>query len=204
MCHKRAIIAPASVQTLKRFWRLIPVVTLAASASACGGGTPKVVPLAVKVHTTAVLTATDADLIVTGASTNLQHADSGTDVSCNTQFTVDSLGAFTTGTGVVSTKQDFDDLFDPGSSPIRQVRVVSEIYWCGAMMASAAGCADRPGNRIALVRRGADRERELWSHEIGHTKGLSDRMDSWVAVMFWQILPGHREVSATECSAYRS
>lgn len=187
------------------------VVVFASACQFCplsGVGAPKTVALAVRVHAKSQLSAAEADDIVKTSSTILQVADSTGDTACNVQLSIASLDNFDIGTGVIYSQTDFDALFGPtsaqtlaGATPT-QVRVVSEIYWCGAIIASAAGCADQPGTRMAVARRGSDREGELWAHEVGHTRGLPHR-NFLLAVMYATVLPNHKEVNNVECTAFR-
>lgn len=195
-----------------------PALALAASlmlvvaSSACQPAVPKAIPLAVKIHIKAnpALVKPDAVTIANDAGAILQNADWSTDVKCAASFVIESFGSFDDGKdGVVYSQQDFDALFQasaaaPANLPpgTRQVRVVSEIRWCGPLIVNAAGCADPVGFRIAVVRRGSDREGVLWAHEIGHTSKLFHR-PSLLAVMNGTINPDHKEVTAGECAAYR-
>ena len=196
-----------------------PAVALAASlilvvaSSLCQPAVHnKAIPLAVKTHVSAspALVKPDADTIANDAGAILQKADWNTDVKCAASFVIESFGSFDDGKdGVVYSQQDFDALFQtsgaaPANLPLgtRQVRVVSEIRWCGPLIVNAAGCADPVGFRIAVVRRGSDREGVLWAHEIGHTSELQHR-PSLLAVMNGMINPDHKEVTAGECAAYR-
>lgn len=172
----------------------------------------KAIPLAVKIHVKAdpELVKPDAVTIANDAGAILQNADGSTDVTCAASFDIRSFETFDDGKdGVVYSQQDFDALFQTAAAPsanlppgTRQVRVVSEIRWCGPFIVNAAGCADPVGLRIAVVRRGSDREGVLWAHEIGHTSELLHR-SSLLAVMNGSINPDHKEVTAGECAAYR-
>lgn len=206
--------------TRSRRLTLLAGLALAASAATCNW-CPTIaavvdLPLAVKTHLSTSLSASEAKAITDTATTILQAGNSSADVACQVAFTIQSLGSFATGAGVVNSQFDFDALFSdapstnqtsladvPASLQVRQVRVVSEIRWCGAIAANFAGCSDQPGQRIAVVRRGPDREGVLWAHEIGHSKGLAHR-NNWAAVMFATILPGHAELTAGECTAFRN
>lgn len=185
-------------------------LVLAVASSVCPPPVPnKAIPLAVKTHVKASPAPgkPDAVTIANDAGAVLQNRDWSTDVKCAVSFKIESFGTFDDGKdGVVYSQHDFDALFQTSAAApapgTRQVRVVSEIRWCGPLIVNAAGCADPVGFRIAVVRRGSDREGVLWAHEIGHTSELQHR-PSLLAVMNGTINPDHKEVTAGECAAYR-
>ena len=183
-----------------------------------GGAGPLVIPMAIRVFDPAFLTEPDALAILEKSSVLLQTEDWVGDCACPVELRRDSFGTFEDpNNGVVSSKADFNALFadtftnpsdamtaDPDLAPrIRQVRVVSHIEWCGGITPDAAGCADEPGLRIAITRRSALLEGELWAHETGHTRGLPHRNNSWTAVMHETVLPDHKELTVAECNKYR-
>lgn len=184
---------------------------------AISSAAPMVLPLAIQTHTSTSLSSAEAAQIVSDATTVLTGGSGSTsDVACALHFLVESQGSFTTGDGIVNTGFDYDALFSssmvptltgfsdpPGAPATRQVRVISEIHWCGALTASSlAGCSDEPGLRMVVVRRGSDREGILWAHEAGHTRSLSHR-NFLLALMNPTILPGHDQLNSAECSTYR-
>src|SRR6187401_97708 len=182
------------------------------SLMACGPKTPPtvgplVIPLAVRVYLPTALKEPEAVDILDNASKLLQVAESSGDCACPVELRLDSFGPFASD-GVVNTQSDFDALFadtfpnplaanasEPDLAPrVRQVRVVSEIYWCDGAGPSVAGCADQGGLRIAVTRRSAVLEGELWAHETGHTRGLHHRNNTWLAVMHEALLQDHKEL----------
>jgi hypothetical protein len=178
---------------------------------------PLVIPLAIKVYLPAVLSQPEALNILDRSSSLLQASNASSDCACPVELKLDSFGPFESVDGIVNSRADFDALFadtftkpmdamnaDPDQAPrVRQVRVVSEIYWCRGMSAGVAGCADQPGLRIAVTRRSALVEGELWAHETGHTRGLPHRNNIWTAVMHETLLPDHNELTVSECNTYR-
>jgi len=177
-----------------------------------------VLPLAIRTHSSTSLSATEATQVASDATAVVTNGSgSAGDVACPVHFTVESQDGFVTGDGIVNSGFDYNALFsstalptltgftEPAGAPMtRQVRVISEIRWCGAIVASSiAGCSDEPGLRMVVVRRGSDREGILWAHEAGHTRGLSHRSDSLLALMYETILPGHDQLEASECTKYR-
>jgi hypothetical protein len=219
-CHNPRL---AEARTMNRplrltLWATLAVAFAATGCGSCGAGfAPNMseIPLAIAVHPTTTLSPKEANDVTRDASLILQSSDWPGDTACPVELTVESLGTFEIGNGIVGSKFDFDKLFPAALAPgftagaatapqvrTRHVRVVSQIFWCDVFIASAAGCADQPGLRIAVARRGADREGELWAHEVGHTRGLPHR-NSWSAVMFEAILPDHKDLTALECTTYR-
>lgn len=202
---------------------MLAITLMACSSVACGrcagsGAGSLVIPLAVRVYDPAVLTEPEAVKILSRSSKLLQAADWNGDYACPVELRLESFGPFESVSGIINSKADFDALFvdtfsspssamiaDPNLAPrVRQVRVVSEIYWCGFTTAGgAAGCADEPGLRIAITRRSALVEGELWAHETGHTRGLPHRNTTWTAVMHETLLPDHKELTVAECNVYR-
>jgi hypothetical protein len=186
---------------------LLAMLALVCAGVGCSQCTPTmvVIPLAVAVHSSTALSATEAGQIVQSSGKVLQIKDATDDVVCDVKLQVDSIDPLETGDGVVDSKLAFDALFagTTPAAPRRDVRVVSEITWCGAIIASAAGCGDPPpGLRVAVARRGNDREGILWAHEVGHTRGLQHRPDL-TALMNPTILPDHNVLHSSECTDYR-
>jgi hypothetical protein len=173
--------------------------------------------MAVRVYLPTILKEPEAVDILDNASKLLQAAESTGDCACPVELRLDSFGPFSSVDGIVNTETDFDALFadtfpnplaantsDPDSAPrVRQVRVVSEIYWCGGIGMNVAAALIEPGLRIAITRRSAVLEGELWAHETGHTRGLHHRNNTWLAVMHEALLQDHKELTVAECKKYR-
>ena len=167
--------------------------------------------------TPALLKEPEAVEILDKSSKLLKDVDGTGDCTCPVELQLESFGPFESVDGIVNSRADFNALFDdtfanpsdgmvadPDLTPrVRQVRVVTAIYWCGGIGASVAGCADQPGLRIAVTRPSALVEGELWAHETGHTRGLPHRNNIWTAVMHETLLPDHKDLTVAECKTYR-
>jgi hypothetical protein len=206
---------------------MLAIALMACSSVACGQCfgtkpkakvTPLVIPLAVRAFQPALLDKPTAEDILNRSSQLLQTEDGTGDCECPVKLELESFGLFSHADGIINTKAEFNALFqgafssplhalieDPNLAPrVRQVRVVAEIYWCrNTLSSSVAGCADEPGLRIAITRRSALLEAELWAHETGHTRGLPHRNNSWTAVMHETVYPDHKELTVPECNIYR-
>jgi hypothetical protein len=77
---------------------------------------------------------------------------------------------------------------------------VKEITWCGAESSMIGGCAI--GLRMVVTRHDPAIEGILWAHEVGHTRSLGHRSDSWLAIMHPDILNNHFELNQWECGLY--
>lgn len=206
---------------------LVAVMAAGCSAMGCGNcaapaRNPVAIPLEIAIHPTASpqMDWQDAADLLRKTSLIVTSKDANEDTYCPVDLTLESFGSFEIGNGVIASQFDFDEVFQngPGSNlstgttatgaadtPLsprtRHVRVVSEVAWCGAEVASAAGCAD--GLRIVVARRNPIIEGILWAHEVGHTRGLGHREDSWLAIMHPEILNQHFQLNWLECSLYR-
>ncbi|MCP4265569.1 MAG: matrixin family metalloprotease [Candidatus Brocadiaceae bacterium] len=166
-------------------------------------GCPKTHNLQVRRHitTTPVLSNARADSILSNASTILQTNDGAGDVACDVRMVRSgNVTAFTTGNGIINSSADFNAVISlPGHA-----KVVRQINWCGRLIPNVIGCAPRPGNSFAVVRRSnVISEAILWTHEFGHNKGLTHR-NGTRAVMRPTININNKRINSTECSAYRN
>jgi hypothetical protein len=157
--------------------------------------------LQVRRHTTTTLSNARADTILSNASTILQTNDGPGDVACDVRMVRSgNVTTFTTGNGIINSAANFNAVIGlPGN-----VKVVRQINWCGGLIPNVIGCAPRPGNSLAVVRRtNVNVEAVLWAHEFGHNKGLPHR-NGTRAVMRPTINVNNKRINSTECSAYRN
>lgn len=148
--------------------------------------------------TTSALTNARADQILAGMGTCLQDVDSTGDIACDVGFTRNGpVTAFATGTGVINSLADFNAVIAlPG-----EVKVVNQINWCGALVPNVIGCANVPGNSLAVIRFTPALEEILWAHEFGHNKGRNHR-NGVNLVMHPSIAATRRAVNQDECIAF--
>jgi len=149
-------------------------------------------------HTSVGLTDTRADQILADMSTVLNMNDGMGDVACNVGFERDgSLTTFSATGGMINSSADFDAVNGlPGN-----IKVVTQINWCGSLAPGIIGCAPVPGDSLVVIRFGTNQEGILWLHEFGHNQGLDHRNDAG-AVMQPSIGSTHRRINSSECAAY--
>lgn len=176
----------------------VPMTTLAGTSGNVPGAIT--VGVVVAVHSSATLTAGDADNALAGATSALQMNDGPGDVACDvTLVRVGLPTTFSTGDGSIDTGQEFSAVTAvPGN-----VKVVTAINWCGSIGVGIIGCGSTPGTSLAVVRYSVGIEGLLWAHEYGHNKGLPHNPDANF-IMYSSIGTTHRRVTAAECSAYQS
>ncbi|QIL90169.1 matrixin family metalloprotease [Microbulbifer sp. SH-1] len=147
-------------------------------------------------HSSITFSNSQADSILSSASSTLQTADTGNDIGCPVKISREgNVTSFSNGNGSITTQSDFGSLS-------AGFNVVSDITWCGGIKANIIGCADEPGNRIAVVRHTSAMEGFLWAHEFGHNQGLGHRNING-AIMRDIIYSNSKEVSNHECNYYR-
>lgn len=156
----------------------------------------------VKRHFLTSISETEVDRILTLASEALLRVDGSGDVPADARITRQgAVGTLAVGSGIINNRQEFDALFSPQQSGVRQVRVVRKINWCGEPGAFL-GCADLTGYRIAVVRDGgADQEPLTWAHEFGHTIGL-DHRDAPKALMRSGAGLANRQLNGSEAVTF--
>ncbi|HET9300947.1 MAG TPA: kelch repeat-containing protein, partial [Candidatus Polarisedimenticolaceae bacterium] len=93
------------------------------------------------------------------------------------------------------------EMIEALNDPAARVKVVRQINFCGGPATNAAGCADRGGPNMVVVRL-SDREAGLWLHEYGHNVGLAHVSDER-AVMYGAILSSDL-LSQEECDAFHA
>ncbi len=165
-----------------------------------GGGCVKnAYRLQIHRHNSVAITDARADEILASMTEILQTNDGAGDVACDVRFERDgNITTFSTGDAVINSSADFNAVNRlPGN-----VKVVSQINWCGGFSPGIIGCAPVPGDSLVIVRFAADQEGVLWVHEFGHNQGLSHR-DVANAVMRPFIGTTHRRINASECASYR-
>ncbi len=152
----------------------------------------------VRRYSTASLTNSRADQILTDATTVLQTNDGPGDVACGTLWTRDgNVTAFSNGDGSIDSSAEFNTVIGLTG----HIKVVNQINWCGGLIPNVIGCAPVPGSSLVVVRFTNSLEGILWAHEYGHNKGRSHRNDTNV-VMHPTIGSTRRRVNQTECNAY--
>jgi len=160
--------------------------------------------------------------LLSGGNTILNEKTLGstTDTACPVTLSQGSFGTFSNGNGVIASWWDFEAAFlgngatgtlfptppeppepttDGPTLAVREVRVVKEISWCNTESTLIGGC--QIGHRIVVTPH-ATLDSILWAHEIGHSRTLLHRYDSWVAIMHPDILNDHFELSQSECKTY--
>lgn len=158
--------------------------------------TPRTANLVVRRHSTAQLTAAEADSIFLSATQVLSQSDSTTDFRCPVALArAGNVGVFTAGDGSIDNQNEFNALQSG-------INVVNNISWCGSLTPNVIGCASLPGNRIAVVRTSTAWEGILWAHEYGHNKGIS-HSTATNAVMRGAISSQNRNVNMHECNDFK-
>ncbi len=153
--------------------------------------------LSVRRHSTApALGEAHADDILSDASTVLQDVDGTDDVACNVSLRrLGAVTTFTNGDGSIDNSAEFQAL-EGG------VNFVDAINWCGQLSPNIIGCAEMPGDIIAVVQHADNEEGILWAHEFGHTQGLDHRDDA-NAIMNGIINVTREHVNSNECNSFR-
>jgi len=141
--------------------------------------------------------------VILNAGTGLLIVDNGSgDVGCDVELVqFGSPASFSTGDGVIDNQNEYTAVLAlPGN-----VKIVSQINWCNVIAAGINGCAPIPGYSF-VVREPSVllRDREVWTHEYGHTVGLEH-----IAAEGYLMNPNfssglvRSRVRATECAAFR-
>jgi len=151
-------------------------------------------------HQSIAITREEALGIVEDMNAVLSIQDNAADVVCGVEFVLSGgLSAFSLGTGVISSTEDFASLYTrvPG-----EIKVVNMINYCGRFGAFL-GCAPVPGESLLVVRSSRRVEGALWAHEYGHNQGLSHRSVSR-ALMNPVVTSRTRVVNQQECKQFEA
>jgi hypothetical protein len=82
--------------------------------------------------------------------------------------------------------------------------IVQSIRWCGNVGSNILGCAETPGERLAVALDADPEDLALvLAHERGHNAGLSHRTNDSCALMRPTVNPSHGCVNSAECNAFR-
>lgn len=180
------------------------VVSLGGTASEPPPPPPKTVALKVRVHASVLPKWTNdrARAILQEMTKTLREKqEPPDDASLDREFVLDgNVEEFTTGTGIISSEKEFNDLLTKENADILVVR---KILWCGGRLSGILGCANLNGSRLTAVPH--DLENIIWAHEYGHLAGLDHRdepRDDPKAVMTSFVDPTHRVINEFEHDAY--
>ena len=120
------------------------VMALAMSLAACCTRSTRttVHSLQVRRHTSAALTEARAGQILADATAVLRTNDGPGDVPADVRLERNgTVTAFAAGTGIINSRADFEAVNNlPGN-----VKVVTQINWCGNFAPNIIGCAPVPG-----------------------------------------------------------
>lgn len=156
-------------------------------------------PLRICKHTQANITPIEADNIIQ----NMSRIGSQCNFSFFRQGNVLTFNS--PANGIVNSQTDFQTICSGAASAkgiTRSVYVVAKINWCGTLKPGIIGCANTPGICMVVVRYTSSLEAQLWTHEFGHSKGLSHR-DNAGAVMHSVINYGGENFNSNECQSMR-
>ena len=156
------------------------------------------VALEVNRHTNAALTNGEADRILADASRLLSQIDGPGDNVCPLRLTRQgTVGTFSVGNGIINSQADYDALRAvPGN-----IKIVSQINFCGRWNINTVGCGDTPGGMFTAERVSALFEDVVWAHEYGHNHGLPHRDENF-AVMNSMVGQSNRRLTPDEVKAY--
>jgi len=198
---------PSVLPAARRARNRLSGALLTALASAFGGQgcVPHAPPpMTASRYTGSALSDAEAAQIVHTSWEVLQTSDGGDDVSCDVGNLrggpVGSVTTFTTPSGVVNVKADYDAI----AARDRVVSVVDQINWCDGneTLGPVLGCSDQSGTHMVVVRDDPSAEGILWAHEYGHTRGNVHRGDP-SAVMNPYVVSTARRVNSSECANYQ-
>ncbi len=145
------------------------------------------------------------DTVLREASLRAGRDDYDTDVACCIAVSRAGAGGnFGTpgdGLDIVDDQADLTAVF---AAPGGRVKIVKLIKWCGSFNPNIIGCAETPGDDIALVRLSdPGTEAILWLHEYGHNADVlhsSDPRD-----IMHELNDGqNRGLSQNECNGFHA
>ena len=137
-----------------------------------------------------------ADQAMANATETLQTSSASTDFACNVRMRrTGNVTQFSNGDGSIDSRSELNAL-NGG------VNIVNDINYCGGLNPNFIGCANSPGDKIAVVPVSASVEGNLWAHEFGHNKGLPHREASG-AVMRSAVSSTSVQLNSFECAIYR-
>jgi hypothetical protein len=110
-----------------------------------------------------------------------------------------SFGSSGDGLDTIDSSSEISEVLNDN---VARVKVVRSINYCGGPGSNIIGCAQRPGDGMAVVRlSGLDDEAILWLHEYGHNTGLGHVSDSR-RIMYGTLTGFNRGLDQGECSTY--
>jgi len=169
------------------------------SVTPAGSPTLATHSLSISHHQSAPIEQAQVDAILASMNSVLVAQDESHDFSCNVGFNqTGTPNAFSFGTGIVNSAEDFDFLI---LGVAGEVKVVNMINYCGGF-GSFLGCAPKPGEAMVVVRTSNSLEGVLWAHEFGHNQDLSHNITASNALMNPQIGRTTRTIDSLECDHF--
>lgn len=155
-------------------------------------------------NTTSAMTTTRLDSVLELASLRMGRADVPTDVACCVTLarsgSAASFGSSGDGLDSIDSSGELNTVL---ASTAARFKVVRLINYCGGAGTNIIGCAETPGNSIAVVRNSSEGvEAVLWAHEYGHNVGLTHTANS-ADIMYGVDSGSNSRLSQSECNSYQ-
>lgn len=135
---------------------------------------PATLHLSVLRHRTVYFSETDADSILSEATTLVQEKDTKHDDACSVVFARGGkIDTFSAPPATIASRRDYEKVINlPG-----EVKIVRSILWCGGKAdATILGCAPTPGRSFVAIDMGLYLDSAiLWAHEYLHNSGRRHR-----------------------------
>ena len=158
------------------------------------------------VQVTNPLTDTRLDHILDMANQRAGTGDFLEDVACCTTMTrAGTARTFGTSSDGLDIIDDSTEMSAVLNDSVARFKVVRAINYCGGPGTNIIGCAWRPGNGGAMVRRTNDgSEAVLWIHEYGHNVGLPHNTTGSAYLMYGIDYGSNSGLTQSECDTYHS
>jgi len=151
------------------------------------------------------MTSSRLDSALKEATRRAAIADFDGDVACCTKVarsgTGGTFGSSADGLSSIDDESEQNAVID---HPAARVKVVNAINFCGGPATNVIGCANTPGDGMAVVRlSNLDYEAVLWIHEYGHNLGLM-HTSSPQAIMYTTDNGMNDGLSPQECGVFHN
>jgi hypothetical protein len=145
------------------------------------------------------------DLVFEESNIRAGRSDYSGDVGCCTTIsrlgTAQIFGSSGDGLDGIDNGTELNTVLNDSTARVHVVRYIS---YCGRPGGGIVGCAQTPGDGIAVVRMGSIvNEAILWLHEYGHNTGLGHANGS-ARIMYGAITGNNRGLTAGECNTYHN